>query len=508
MGRVLTNNVGIAFAREETLGVLPSQPSWKLLEPNGISRYGADITTVARDPISPDRQRRKGTVTDLDSGMEFDADWTLDSFEDFVECFLFVNATNSDTRFLDAEAGGSGYIISPATPSIAAKMQFTSGGPISLVYATGYSTAANNGLKPLTADVAHTNTVIEVAGTVAETPSPGAIVEVAGIRAEEGDLAITVVGTQGTLTSGNNAATNNIDFTTLGLTVGQYVHVGGLAAGQQLTGSVGYGRITAINTGSLVMDKLSSTLVDATGAGDTVDLLFGRFLRNVPTNDADFLEQSLQFEAEFPNLGTGGATEYEYSQGNLCNQITFNMPLTDKATATFGFVGTDTAIPTTVRATNAATPRRPTKTSALNTTADIARLRITTVDEIGLTTDFKSLTVTINNNVTPEKVLANLGARFMNFGNFNVDIEGQLLFTNSNVTAAIRNNVTLGLDFQLRNDDGAIVVDIPAMTLGGGGREYPVNETVLINVTGQAFGDPLNNISLGVSIFPVVPLTT
>jgi hypothetical protein len=185
--------------------------------------------------------------------------------------------------------------------------------------------------------------------------------------------------------------------------------------------------------------------------------------------------------------------------------VGFDLPLTDKATATFAFVGTDTEPPSTSRAANADNPVVPVQTSAFNTSADIARLRITEVDETGLTTDFKSLTLNINNNVSPEKVLAQLGAKFMNTGNLEVDIEAQLLFTDSDVAAAVRANTTVTMDFAVKNDDGAILVDIPSMTLGGGDREYPVNESILINTTAQAFGDSTFGTSLHVSLFPYIP---
>ena len=59
------------------------------------------------------------------------------------------------------------------------------------------------------------------------------------------------------------------------------------------------------------------------------------------------------------------------------------------------------------------------------------------------------------------------------------------------------------MDFVINNDDGVIGIDIPSHTLGGGDREFPVNETVLINTTAQSFGDSTLNTSLGVSIMPV-----
>jgi hypothetical protein len=144
-------------------------------------------------------------------------------------------------------------------------------------------------------------------------------------------------------------------------------------------------------------------------------------------------------------------------------------------------------------------------TEAFSTTSDCARLRITQVDETGITTDFKSLTLKINNNVSPEKVLCNLGAKYMNYGNFEVDGEAELLFTNAAVPIAIRGNETVSLTFGARNNDGAYMFHIPSMTMGGGGRSYPVNESVTININSEAFADPTLDISLGLTMFPHIP---
>lgn len=164
MGRSLTNNTSLSVAIEDSVGVLPGSPIWDVLEPNSINTFGAEITTVSRDPISVDRQRRKGSVTDLDSAMEFEADYTFSHFDDFIEGFIFATAVNSDLEFVGGNATGIGYTIPSATAAQAAKLQFVGTGPISLVYARGYVTTANNGLKPLTADVAATDTEIVVSG--------------------------------------------------------------------------------------------------------------------------------------------------------------------------------------------------------------------------------------------------------------------------------------------------------------------------------------------------------
>ena len=180
------------------------------------------------------------------------------------------------------------------------------------------------------------------------------------------------------------------------------------------------------------------------------------------------------------------------------------LPLADKSTVTFGFVGTDTEVPTTTRKSGASSALDPVQTTAFNTSSDIARLRLLQ-DTTGLTTCFKDVTLTLNNNVSPEKCLGTLGAFALNTGIFQVDLEAQVLFTNSDVTSAVRNNTTVTMDFILENGDGAIAFDIPSMTLGGGDKEFPVNESVLVNLSGQAFQDTTLGTSIGISLFPTVP---
>jgi hypothetical protein len=491
MGRTLTNNFSLQYAIEDSIGVLPGSPEWKLLEPNEISTYGASITTVPRSPISKNRQRRKGAVTDLDSAVEFGADLTMDSFIDFIEGFCFANFTGAPVAEPTA-ATSTAFTV----PTMSAAVLESS-----IVVSRGFADSNNNG-SFIVDSGATTTSIPVVGGLTAETPAAtrNCTVEVAGFRFPTADLEVN---------SDGNLVTTATDLTTLDIEVGQVIHVGGALAANRFTESANYGyaRVVSIAANLMVLDKKSSTFVTDDGTGQEVDLLFGRFIKNVAVDDSNFLERSFHFEGAYQDLANPTGNEYEYAIGNFCNQIGFELPLTDKATTTFGFVGTDTEDPVEVgsRKTNADSPKNPVQTTAFNTSADIARLRITQVDETGLTTDFKSVTLNINNNVTPEKVLGTLGAKYMNSGNFEVDLESQLLFTDSAVVAAIRGNTTLTLDFAISNSDGAIFVDIPALTLDGGDKEYPVNESILINTTAMAFGDTTYNASIMVSLFPQAP---
>ena len=487
------------------------EDEWKLTEPNDITAFGATITKTPRAPISKRRQRRKGSTTDLDSAVEFEADTTFDSFEDFVEGFVFAVAKNADMVFRGAIIANGAYHITPPFTAAQDGKLINAAGAITLVEASGYLTAANNGLKPIGSAPGLRGSSIAAASLVNETAPTNSALKLAGVRTDD----LTWDYTAGTKTAALVSAADITDWAALGLSPGQVVHIGSPDGSGGVTNAFtntvvndmfGYARVLSIAGATMTMDKIDAALQFDDLTVQAVDVMFGRFFRNVPVDDADFIERSFQFEAGWINLqDPGPGDEYEYAKGNFCNLLAFNVPLTDKSTTTFGFVGTDTDLPTITRKLGAATPRDPQGTVAFNTSSDIARLRITEVDEDGLTTDFKSLTLTLNNNVSPEKVLGTLGAKFMNAGNFDVDVEAQLLFTNSGVTRAIRNNETVTMDFVIKNDDGAIAVDIPAMTLGGGDKELPVNESVLLNSSGEAFEDPILGTSIGISELPSVP---
>lgn len=625
MGRVLTNNTAFSYAFETAIGV--ASEVWKTIEPNAVPQYGPEISTVARTPISKNRQRKKGTITDLDSSVEIEADMTLEHLIDFLEGFVFASAAGGPAfDALTANLGGGTDFFEVGLDADPSGLTTDH-----LVWSRGFTVSGNNGLHEVTADAAPVaassvltfganpsanelvtigttiykfvvspaapfevdigaaatdsldnlivainlgagegtlygtgttlhptvsaatgvgdtmDTTHKVPGTVAgqnaivtttdvgsgswtgatlagglngqivvagstlvdETPAAtlNATVEVAGVRGAAGDL---------TIDSSGNLVSSSMDFTTLDLVLGQAVHIGGATAnrffGTGIDENFGFARITAISANLLTLDKKVTTFVTDDGTDDNnggnnleIDILFGRFIRNVSIDDADFLERSFTFEAAWNGLATGGGDEYEYAKGNFCNELTFDMPLTDKAGLNAAFIGTDTDAPTGSRKTGASAPKASVQSTAFNTTADIARLRVTEVDETGLTTDFKSMTLTLNNNVSPEKVLSVLGARFMNTGIFEIDIETQVLFTNGDVLAAIRANTTVTMDFSLQNSDGGFFVDIPAMTLGDGSKDLPVNETVLLNVTAIAFEDPTLGTSLAVSIFPWLP---
>ena len=286
-----------------------------------------------------------------------------------------------------------------------------------------------------------------------------------------------------------------------------------------LEGRHGFARLVDRTANTLVFDRVDDDLqanVSLVTPANMTDIVFGDFFRNVPRSHADYetfdhtieLASAELFEpvrANQPNR-----TGYEYAVGQEIGSLVLTFPLTDKATMAVNFVGQDTESPEFERVQDGAAdivPVAPRRTNAMNTSVDFARLRISDVDEAGITTDFKSLSLTINPQTSPEKVLNKLGAGFINRGNLLVDAEAQVIFSSPRVIEAIRDNDTLNVECIIGNDDGVFAFEVPSVTLGGGGREYPANAAVLINTTAESFEDETFETSIHVSFFPV-PIPT
>ncbi len=524
MARSGTNNFGLRFAIEATLGIKPTT-GWELLEPNNPSAFGAVITTVERRPISPDRGRKKGTVVNLESNVEYEGDLTMDAFDDFAEGFVFAEYANKEFVFKSSSgtlpppvASSTTWTIDSLSTLMGTKLIDPVVGSSPLVYGRGYTNAANNGLHVLSTDAAATDVILTTTSTlVIETPSTNASLQVAGIRMAIGDLALTVSGSTATIVSAADIA----DWSTIGIFVGQYLHIGsddGTGARQNMfdNGSggdvYGYVRVTSISGATLNLDKIDVKLTTTDASNATlVDIMFGRFARNVPTtassDDNEFLERSYSFEGSYKDLGGVGTDSFEYAVGNFANELILNMPLIDKSTATWNFIGTTTEDITDSRSTGPSTAISPLRTEAINTSSGMP---VITTDVVSAVSDvcFKSLTLSLKNNVSPENCLGTLGAVFINSGLFEVNLEGQMLFTSKEITNAIKNNTTVTFSSILVNSDGAIATDIPSMTFGDGSREFPVDASILVNITGLAFNDPtgtIPDVSVGISLFPTVP---
>lgn len=508
MSNVQTDSISLSITDESAgppYGVLPGSPIWSLLEPNAISKFGAEIKTTPRTPISKNLQRSKGKTTDLDSGISFQHDLTMECLARMLPGALFAKY-DGPGNLADGDVYRPASVTGTTSYDVAADGDLPDG---ALVYASGFAHPENNGLKLLAGT--STGISIKTTGLVAEagiTDEQNATVAVCGFQAADTDLAIDA---DGNLTSGGGAGPH-IDFTDAvwDLQEGQVIWIGGDAAGTRFADANdrGFARIAkdGIAAAKLTLEKKATTFGADAGAGKTIQVFFGRFGRNVARDDSKYLFRTHQVEATWPDLGGVGTDEYSYSKGNLIDQMQVELPLANKGGLSFVMVGTDTDPPTDTQADNADEARQPVQIDSFNTSSEIVRLRATQVDETGMTSDFLSATLNIKNNVTGKKVLAFLGAKYLNRGYIEVDLECEVLFTSEDVLAAIRDNTTVTVDAAFRNADGqGFFLDLPSVTAGDGAPSLPQHDQVSLKVTFGAFRDTTFGYSVSFSLFPWLP---
>src|SRR5690554_1594882 len=150
--KIDSNVTGLRYAEEASLRTLPGSPVFHPLEPNSYADFGGQISTIARNPINPSRQRKKGVTTDLDASGGFNQDLTMNNTTRLMQGFFFADIREKRTtapmngaRVELSDAVGAGSSYEAATGLLG----FLAG---HLVLATGFGVTANNGLKSVVSD--------------------------------------------------------------------------------------------------------------------------------------------------------------------------------------------------------------------------------------------------------------------------------------------------------------------------------------------------------------------
>lgn len=478
MAQVITidsNVTGLRIAEEESLGTLPVTPVWDPYEPNSYADFGGSIETVARNPINADRQRAKGTTTDLDASGGFNTDMTATNLKNILQGFLAADRRVKDelastdvtgANTFQVAAGGTAYLTGD------------------LLFASGFDDDANNGPHVV---VSSTATTVVVSSVLVNAAAQNGLLERVGHQFTSGDAQIDISGTLPALDSTVK------DMTAFGLIPGEWVFIGGDLSGEQFANAEnnGFARVRSVIANTIEFDKTSDTMLVDTGVGKTIRVFFGSIIRNELA--ALIVKRSYQLERTLgaPDDSFPGQIQSEYIVGAVPSEFSLNISGQSKLEADLTFVGIDVEQRDGV--TGVKTGDRPALSSeeAFNTSSDFSRINLSKVvpgdaSPPALFAFATEITLNVNNNVEPNKAVAVLGAIGVSLGTFEVSADVTAYFNDVAGTAAVRDNDDITLDAHVVSKNRGFSFDMPLCSLGDGRPEVEQDAAITVPLELQA----------------------
>jgi hypothetical protein len=506
--KVDSNLTSLRYAKETSaIGVLPAAASqfWIPFEPNSYKEFGTKIKTVARQPINAGRQLKKGVLVDIDSSAGFNTDLTQGNLQDILQGFFFAS------YILKTQEVATSVSITTNNHFIEATNSALVVGD--LVFTSGYTNLANNGLH-LVNSVSTVNVVVNET-LVAETPpTTNSIVNV-GFQFTAGDAKINVSGSFPELT------TTTKDLTTLGLTVGEFIFIGGDGATAFFdAGNNGFARIYSISAHAIQFDKTAGTMIaddgTSTGSGGTaltIRIFFGRVLFNQQPPNIVRTTYTLEQILGYNNSSSVGNQQAQYIVGAVADEFTFNIKTANKLTCDLSFVGlygqtidenvsgANTLLSkAAVLAGSAANAPAIPESSAFNDSSNQVRSKLSIFAEGSPNpTPFfayaQDVGLTVKNNLLPDKAVGVLGAFEVTTGFFVVSGKITAYFADTESINAVQTNANITYDTQFVNNNAGFCIDVPVITLSGGLPKVEINKPITIDFDLQAASGSFNNVN-------------
>ena len=290
------------------------------------------------------------------------------------------------------------------------------------------------------------------------------------------------------------------DFTTFGLTPGEWVFVGGDMPNTQFDEETdnGFKRVRSVSATRIEFDKSDMTMVaDAGASSKTIQIFFGKTVIKNESEQTLIVRKSYQLERILGAPDDANLTELqaEYMTGMVSNELALNMPSASLLTADFSFIGSDAEYidgPTALK-----TGTRPVlgDAAAFNTSSDFSRIKLARVVENDAAPDplfafSQEITLNLSNNLTPNKALGFLGNFDITAGTLQVGGSITAYFADIDAVLAVRENASITLDFlAVKGGPGAkngFGMDLPLLTLGDGRPNIEQDAPVTLPLTMDA----------------------
>lgn len=480
------NRVQIAFVRESTLGTTPASPRMRAgritsaspeFSPEFVDSDELRQDRMLNDPIRVMQSSRGQIAGELH--YPEDNYW----LSEIIRSAMFSSWNNMPQWDNDGVADSviTDVNTTPNQITIAGGASVSAVGH--LMRTTGFANAANNGVFRITSFTSG-NPVFTSPGFVTETAPPAAArAKVVGFEGVLGDITATATG----------LASTTLNFTTLGLAVGQWIKIGGTAAGQRFTNvpaNNAFCRITAIAANTLTLDNRPAGWGVDNGSGKTIRVWVSDWIRNGVTKSGMTIESGF--------MGQQTPT-YIVNRGMIANTLEFTATSRQKVNWSAALMGMGggqgtTALDAVIDAASVA--------QIMAANANVGRLAESGAVLVG-PNFVREFTVNVNNNIRQIEALDQASPVDLEPGECQVTGRINAYFGNNALLTKFYAGTPTALNVSFQRDGQAVIFDVPRATYRGGGNPGPSakNTDVMIPLDYQASFDPLFNAHLIISRF-------
>lgn len=457
-----SNTAGLYIATEECLKVLPENPVWRGIEVNSYSDLGGSTTLLQRETINPSRQNPKGKIVDLDANAGFTVDFTKNILTWLMQGFMFADARQKfTTKPLD---GTPNKIISiDADGYNLESMRVNPPSDRTIIFVSGCANHKNNGVKIVTSATAGK---IKVNDSLIKDTNVNndAKLTAVGFKFQQGECSI--VASNGGFPM---LVTTKTKLTSLNLTVGEWVFLGGDVGNSTFKVNKGFARITDIKDNSLTFDDTDFKPLDEADKDLELEMYFGTVIKNENRQEL-IKKRSYHIERTLGDNGDG--LQAQYVTGAVANEIKFNLSTAKYITCDLSYVACSSLTRKGGERLGGVRLESD-KSEAYNTTSNIYRQKLSVIDNTSSTPKALFAYVTdsnlsISNGVAGIKALGILGSFDVSVGNFNVTGSLTAFFSSVDAIEAIRNNADVGFSAILASNNAGAIFDIPLLALSGG----------------------------------------
>lgn len=472
------NRLRLTTILESILGTTPDTPRMRTMRltgeglqftPNFINSNEIRSDRMLSDPIKVNEQNQ-GPVN-----FELSYPVPNGSLSDFIRSLMFNPWT--DTPVFDNDGTADSVVTDAGTTTdtyvVTANGDDAKAGH--LVRATGFTNSANNQVFRVASSTGTTIVGSSLSLTAETAPPAAARLKVVGFQGAAADITATADGLGSTA----------LDFTTLGLAVGQWIKIGGTAAGDKFATAAcnAWARITAIAATALTLDNLPSSWATDAGTGKTVKVWFGDRIKNGVTMSSLTIERGFMGQA---------VPTYIIQRGMVVGQATLNFTTEQVVSGSVTMNGMTGESTTT---TLDSSPDPETENRIMSANVNVGRIAEAGVAVAG-PNFIRSAALNFNNNLRMITAVGSVGAVDIGVGEFGVDMTMETYFGDDTMLAKLLAGTISNLNFRVAKDSQAIILGLPRVTYTGGAPSAGSKNTdVMLNLTGSVSKDPLTEAS-------------